>query len=106
MLASCDYSAIYRVPEELSEEMAEFALFTIDMGDFLDENHEPLLPHLEGKDLWKLKKSTKAQKKMLVEKEKADFLKEEEEKRLANLANYISQGYAFESPTEEVDCND
>lgn len=101
MLASCDYSAIYRVPEELSAEMAEFAYFTIDMGQFMDESHSPLLPHLAGKDLWKLKKSTKAQKKLLKEKEIADHLKEEEEKRKANLAKYIAQGWAFEHPDEK-----
>ena len=98
MLNAVEYAYENRVPVELSDEMADFALFSLDMGDYLDEHKQPLLPHLGGKfvDLWKVKKVSKSILRDQQRKEDAEIAAEKDAKRQANLAKYISQGYAFD----------
>jgi len=99
MLTNAEFSQFNCVPRELSDEMAEFAMFRLDMGEVLDEKtHKPQFPHLLGVNLWEVLPQSEAQERI------ANRLKDQqadEAKRLANLEIYAARGWAFEFPTED-----
>ena len=97
MLSNTEFSAHNRVPAELGGDMADFAMFSIDMGD-CKENGKICFPHLQGKgiNLWEvtpIKVETTHQIGVVENKSAGD---EKELARQANLAKYISQGFAFD----------
>ena len=99
MLTNSEYAQFNRVPTTLEGEIADFAMFTIDLGE-TTQNGELCFPHLQGKgvNLWDITPVLQVLPPNKVEVN--------ETIRQANLAKYISQGFGFESPdgqTEVVD---
>jgi hypothetical protein len=96
-----------KVPENLSSEFAEFAMFSLDLGDCVERDGKPVIPSMVGKgvDLWEVKPQYNTiRAEVKSDKELA------EQERLARLAKYIEQGYAFDEnaashPNEWVDEN-
>jgi hypothetical protein len=79
--------------------MADFAMFTLDMGEY-KENGKVCFPHLTGKDsnLWDV-----VPQLVVLPPAKVDS---EEAKRQENLAKYIEQGFGFESPDGQIELVD
>lgn len=92
MLSNREFAAVTHTDISLSPDMAEMAMFTIDMGDAM-ENGSPMFPHLVGKgvNLWDI--TPRRDGMTLAEFAKVEA-KEKELDRLARLAQYIQQGYA------------
>ena len=107
MLNETEFAVENRVPATIEGDMADFAMFTIDLGDVkktigrtpdgkrivTDAN-----PHLRGRGvhLWKVTPvatvSITKMRKIQAEQNELD--------RQANLARYIRQGYAFDNGKE------
>ena len=101
MLSNTEFAAHNRVPAELGGDMADFAMFSIDMGD-CKENGKICFPHLQGKgiNLWEvtpIKVETTHQIGVVENKVVGN---ERELARQTNLAKYISQGFAFDSESD------
>ena len=106
MLNAKQFSVTNKVPATLEGDMADFAMFSLDMGEY-KENGKVCFPHLQGKgiNLWDVVPVLAVLPPNKVEVNESE--------RQKNLAKYISQGYAFESadgstelvdtPTEEGD---
>ena len=103
MLNENEFAIENLVPATLSSDVAEFAMFTIDLGDVLtlkmrDANGKRVMknayPHLKGKgvQLWKVKPAAT----MSVTRMRQLQAEQNELDRQANLARYIKQGYAFD----------
>jgi len=76
MLTDAEYLAETGIdPKNLTPEMGEFSWFSLPLPD--------------GTPLWRVKASSAKQKRQIA---KAEY----EKARLANLAKYINQGYAFD----------
>lgn len=86
MLSNIEFAHFYHVPPSLPPEIAEFALFDVDMGKILGDDKQPLYPHLVGKPLWKITPKN-------PEPEKKDDSREKK------LRLYIERGWAFEKPS-------
>jgi hypothetical protein len=109
MLTCSEYSVYFGVPVELSPEMGEMAMFTLDLGDCryptplrrptnsdeLPPLGEPLTPALAGIEGWSVTpKVGEYDDSLWRAKQLADADKERD--RQANLAVYLERGYAFE----------
>ena len=103
MLNETEFAVENKIPATLSSDVAEFAMFTIDLGDVMtlkvrDANGKRVMenayPHLAGKgvQLWKVKPAAT----MSVTKMRQLQAEQNELDRQANLARYIKQGYAFD----------
>lgn len=111
MLSNSQFAAMNKVPATLEGDMADFALFTLDMGEAKAEvGRTPdgkrivkrLCPHLRGKDanLW----DVTPRREGMTATEFAKFEAEQtEQDRLTRLELYASRGWAFEQEGEEVD---
>jgi hypothetical protein len=105
MLSNVEFAFVNSIPLEISKEIEEFAMFSIDIGAFVDERTKKLaFPSMIGKLLWKVKKLSKANKAALAKQDAA----KREIKRQKNLAIYIERGYAFDKRSKETpnDCDD
>jgi len=105
MLSNCEFSVSNKVPTLLSGELAEFAMFTLDLGDsrvckgrnkagkrvMKIEN-----PHLTGKGVHLFDVVPVSQLTIKQIKELED--KEAELDRKARVKLYASRGWAFEEP--------
>lgn len=104
MLSNSEFAVYNHVPTELGGDMADFAMFSLNMGNYR-ENHEIVFPHLQGKgiNLWDVVPvvGPTIHQVGMVENKSAE--QEKELIRQANLAKYIGQGYAFESPTDKCE---
>ena len=98
MLNAKEYAAQNNVPVELSSEIVDFALFTIDMTT-TTQNGEFMFPKMKRlfNPLWKVKPATQETRTKIA----AINAAEKEKCRQANLALYISRGYAFEENNGE-----
>ena len=96
MLSNSEFAVYNHVPTELGEDMADFAMFSLDMGDY-KENKKIAFPHLQGKgnNLWDI---TPIRESPIHDRgvEKKSVEQTKELARLENLNRYISQGFAFD----------
>jgi hypothetical protein len=105
MLSNVEFAFVNHTPLEIAKEMEDFAMFSIDIGAYIDEETKQLaFPSMIGKLLWKVKKTSKANKAILAKQDAA----KREIKRQKNLAIYIERGYAFDKRSKDMpnDCGD
>jgi len=113
MLTVGEYAVYFNVPLDLSPEMAEMAMFTLDLGDCrhptplrranapneLPPLGEPLTPSLAGVEGWSVTpKVGEYDDSLWKAKQLADGDREREKQ--ANLTTYLKRGWAFEPPPE------
>lgn len=96
MLTNSEFARVTRTPEELSPEMESFALFSLNLGDAVDNMGEPLCPSLVGKDveLWSVTPQrglTLAEMRELAEQERIAAEKKEKAEREARIASYVAK---------------
>jgi hypothetical protein len=103
MMTNKEFAATSHIDAPLSGEMAEFAMFTIDLGEVKTAKGgigckrvvKPAFPHLVGKgvNLWDV---TPRKEGLTLAEAKAEVAKQNELDRLARLEGYIKAGFAFD----------
>jgi hypothetical protein len=98
MLTAKEYAIRNHVGDTLPPEIAEFALFSVELDEAIDPTTRKVYhPNMRGDDtsLWGLRPVFQAAEHGQFGQ---DVAASEARKRAENLAKYVKQGFAFELP--------
>ena len=100
MLSNCEFAQNNNTPVELSPPVEGFAMFSIDMRETM-ENGQPMFPNLAKRVTPQWMWEVTPQRKDTLREQRLTTQQEGEAERVANLARYIQQGYAFDPQSRD-----